>query len=235
MKTFEELGIAMPIRKAIEELGYAQPMSVQEEVIPLLLDQTRDIIALAQTGTGKTAAFGIPVIQKIDITNRAPQTLILCPTRELCLQISSDLTDYSAYIEDISDIHRTEPYVYSQMIAGKDAPTFGEGKNSWLTGTAAWTFMNVSQYILGIRPTLQGLSIDPCLPSSIKGFSCERVYRGVQYHISVEKPDGVSKGVRSIVVDGKMIDGNVIPFIQGAVECRVEVVKIGRASCRERV
>lgn len=101
MKTFEELGIAMPIRKAIEELGYAHPMPVQEEVIPLLLDKTRDIIALAQTGTGKTAAFGIPVIQKIDVSNRAPQTLILCPTRELCLQISSDLTDYSAYIEDI--------------------------------------------------------------------------------------------------------------------------------------
>ena len=66
------------------------------------------------------------------------------------------------------------------MVAGCDAPTFGEGKNSWLTGTAAWTFMNVSQYILGIRPTLEGLAIDPCLPSSIKGFTCERLYRGVR-------------------------------------------------------
>jgi len=110
------------------------------------------------------------------------------------------------------------------MVAGVDAPTFGEGKNSWLTGTAAWTFMNVSQYILGIRPTLSGLAIDPCLPSSIKGFTCERLYRGVVYHITVEKPDGVSKGVRSLVVDGKAIDGNVIPFAGNAAERNVTVV-----------
>lgn len=70
-----------------------------------------------------------------------------------------------AYIEDISEIHRTEPYVYSQMVAGRDAPTFGEAKNSWLTGTAAWTFVNVSQYILGIQPTLDGLCVDPCIPT----------------------------------------------------------------------
>ena len=101
MKTFEELGVAPDILRAIQELGYEQPMPVQEEVIPLLLAQTRDIIALAQTGTGKTAAFGLPVIQKIDIQNRVPQTLILCPTRELCLQIATDLSDYSKYVEDI--------------------------------------------------------------------------------------------------------------------------------------
>ena len=129
-----------------------------------------------------------------------------------------------AYVEDISEIRLTEPYVYCQMVAGVDAPTFGEGKNSWLTGTAAWTFMNVSQYILGIRPTLSGLAIDPCLPSSIKGFTCERLYRGVVYHITVEKPDGVSKGVRSLVVDGKTIDGNVIPFAGSAAERNVTVV-----------
>ena len=129
-----------------------------------------------------------------------------------------------AYVEEISDTRRTEPYVYCQMVAGCDAPTFGEGKNSWLTGTAAWTFMNVSQYILGIQPTLNGLAIDPCLPSSIKGFQCERVYRGVQYHISVEKPDGVSKGVRSLIVDGKVIEGNVIPFEGNASERNVTVV-----------
>ncbi len=129
-----------------------------------------------------------------------------------------------AYVEDISEIRRTEPYVYCQMVAGVDAPTFGEGKNSWLTGTAAWTFMNVSQYILGIRPTLSGLAIDPCLPSSIKGFTCERLYRGVMYHITVEKPDSVSKGVRSLVVDGKAIDGNVIPFEGNAAERYVTVV-----------
>ena len=129
-----------------------------------------------------------------------------------------------AYVEEISDTRRTEPYVYCQMVAGCDAPTFGEGKNSWLTGTAAWTFMNVSQYILGIRPTLEGLAIDPCLPSSIKGFTCERLYRGVRYHITVQKPDGVSKGVRSVVVDGKSIDGNVIPLDSTKTEQTVTIV-----------
>mgnify|MGYP001009871170 CR=1 FL=1 len=129
-----------------------------------------------------------------------------------------------AYVEEISDTRRTEPYVYCQMVAGCDAPTFGEGKNSWLTGTAAWTFMNVSQYILGIRPTLEGLAIDPCLPSSIKGFTCERLYRGVRYHITVEKPDGVSKGVRSLVVDGKAIEGNVIPLDASKTERNITVL-----------
>ncbi|HML68022.1 MAG TPA: glycosyl transferase [Clostridia bacterium] len=129
-----------------------------------------------------------------------------------------------AYVEEISDTRRTEPYVYCQMVAGCDAPTFGEGKNSWLTGTAAWTFMNVSQYILGIRPTLEGLAIDPCLPASIKGFTCERLYRGVRYHITVEKPDGVSKGVRSLVVDGKAIEGNVIPLDAAKTERNISVI-----------
>ena len=101
MKSFQELGVAPQIVRAIQEMGFEQPMPVQEAVIPQLLSNTRDIIALAQTGTGKTAAFGIPVIQKTDINNHAPQTLILCPTRELCLQIASDLTDYSNYMEDL--------------------------------------------------------------------------------------------------------------------------------------
>lgn len=129
-----------------------------------------------------------------------------------------------AYVEEISDTRRTEPYVYCQMVAGCDAPTFGEGKNSWLTGTAAWTFMNVSQYILGIQPTLDGLAINPCLPASIKGFTCERLYRGVRYHITVEKPDGVSKGVRSLTVDGTEITGNVVPLGSAKTDCIVKVV-----------
>ena len=129
-----------------------------------------------------------------------------------------------AYVEEISEIRHTEPYVYCQTVAGIDAPSFGEGKNSWLTGTAAWTFMNVSQYILGIRPTMDGLAIDPCLPSSIEGFTCERLYRGVRYHIRVEKPNGVSKGVQRLVVNGKQIDGNVIPLVTNATDCDVQVV-----------
>lgn len=101
MRTFEELGVAPQILRGITEMGYEQPMPVQEEVIPQLLGNTRDIIALAQTGTGKTAAFGIPVIQKTNIKLLSPQTLILCPTRELCLQIAGDLTDLSEYVDDI--------------------------------------------------------------------------------------------------------------------------------------
>ncbi len=101
MKTFEQLGVASEIIKAIHELGFEQPMPVQEEVIPLLLAKTRDIIALAQTGTRKTAAFGLPIIQKINAKQKAPQALVLCPTRELCLQLSADLNDYSKYVNDV--------------------------------------------------------------------------------------------------------------------------------------
>lgn len=102
MNKFEELGVAPEIIKAIDEMGYVAPMPVQEEVIPLLLGNAGDIIALAQTGTGKTAAFGLPVLQQTDTALRQPQTLILCPTRELCLQIASDLNDYSKYINNLS-------------------------------------------------------------------------------------------------------------------------------------
>ncbi|WP_165020948.1 DEAD/DEAH box helicase [Dysgonomonas sp. ZJ279] len=104
MKTFEELGVAADIRKAIEEMGYENPMPVQEEVIPHLLGElgeTNDVIALAQTGTGKTAAFGLPVLQKVNVKENVPQALILCPTRELCLQIAGDLADYSKYIDHL--------------------------------------------------------------------------------------------------------------------------------------
>ena len=116
-----------------------------------------------------------------------------------------------SYTEEISDIHRTEPYVYSQMIAGIDAPTFGEAKNSWLTGTAAWTFLSISQAILGIRPALDGLEIDPCIPSSLKGFTVTRTFRGTVYHISVENPEGVQKGVKQLYVDNVLLQGNLIP------------------------
>lgn len=116
-----------------------------------------------------------------------------------------------AYIEDISEIHRTEPYVYSQMIAGKDAPNFGEAKNSWLTGTAAWTFLNVSQYILGIRPEYDGLVIDPCIPSSLEGFEVKRDFRGVTYHITVKNPAHVEKGLKALSVNGVTLEGNQIP------------------------
>ena len=101
MKTFEELGVCEEIRHAIEELGFVQPMPVQEEVIPYLLGNQNDVIALAQTGTGKTAAFGIPVLQRIDTSRKETQALILSPTRELCLQIADDLRDFSKYMDGV--------------------------------------------------------------------------------------------------------------------------------------
>ncbi|WP_321333973.1 DEAD/DEAH box helicase [uncultured Bacteroides sp.] len=101
MKNFEELGVSPEILRAIKEMGYENPMPVQEEVIPYLLGEGNDVVALAQTGTGKTAAFGLPIIQKIDVKKRVPQSLVLCPTRELCLQIAGDLNDYSKYIDGL--------------------------------------------------------------------------------------------------------------------------------------
>ena len=129
-----------------------------------------------------------------------------------------------AYIEDISEIHRTEPYVYSQMVAGKDAPTFGEAKNSWLTGTAAWTFFNVSQYILGIQPTLDGLQVDPCIPHTLSGFTVTRRYRGAVYHITVDNSAAVQHGVKSVTMDGKSVAGNLLPLAPAGTDVTVQVV-----------
>ncbi len=116
------------------------------------------------------------------------------------------------YLEEISEIHRTEPYVYCQMVAGCDAPSHGEGKNSWLTGTAAWTFTCISQYLLGIQPTLQGLQLNPCIPHDMAGYKLDRTYRGTTYHITFDNTAGVEKGVKSVVVDGSPIDGNILPL-----------------------
>ena len=111
-----------------------------------------------------------------------------------------------SYIEDISDIHRTEPYVYSQMIAGKDAPRAGEAKNSWLTGTAAWNYVAISQHILGIRPEFEGLLIEPCLPEEIRECSITRVFRGKKYIIDITNN---STGKTVITTDGTL-NGNVV-------------------------
>ena len=100
MKTFEELGLQDSLLRAIGELGFEVPMPVQEEVIPYLLGEHNDVVALAQTGTGKTAAFGLPILQTIDLGLTRPQALILSPTRELCLQIADDLKDYAKYLDD---------------------------------------------------------------------------------------------------------------------------------------
>lgn len=117
-----------------------------------------------------------------------------------------------AYLQDVSDLHKTESYVYSQMIAGIDAAHFGEAKNSWLTGTAAWTFTNISQYILGIRPEFDGLCIDPCIPDYMKEFSVKRTFRGAEYYIHIDNSSGSQKGLKSLIVNGKSVEGNIIPY-----------------------
>jgi len=128
-----------------------------------------------------------------------------------------------AYVEEISEIHRTEPYVYSQMVAGRDAKFHGEAKNSWLTGTAAWTFVNISQYILGVYPTHNGLSINPCVPKGFGDFTLTRAFREGVYNITVKNPQNVEKGVVSLEVDGAKVDGCIIPYVKGKTEYNVTV------------
>lgn len=128
-----------------------------------------------------------------------------------------------AYLEDISELHKTEPYVYAQMIAGKDAYKPGEAKNSWLTGTASWNFYTISQYILGVRPGYDGLQIDPCIPKDWKSYQVNRKFRGAIYHITVSNPDGVSKGVKKLTIDGQTLERtNIIP-LQPKGEYKIEV------------
>ena len=129
-----------------------------------------------------------------------------------------------SYTEHISDLHKVEPYVYAQMIAGKDAFRPGEAKNSWLTGTAAWNFYAVSQYILGIRPAYDGLEIDPCISPEWKTYGVTRKFRGATYHITVNNPGGKMKGVSSVTVNGKPVEGNVVPVQPAGSVCEVEVI-----------
>jgi len=123
---------------------------------------------------------------------------------------------------DKIETYRAEPYVYAQMTAGPDAATAGEAKNSWLTGTASWSFVTISQYILGIKPSHAGLVIDPCIPASWPGYTVHRRFRGKTYNIKVRNSNGVSKGVRSMTVDGNKVDGNLIDPSLGSD--RVDVV-----------
>jgi cellobiose phosphorylase len=129
-----------------------------------------------------------------------------------------------AYLEDISEIHRTEPYVYSQMVAGKDAVRFGEAKNSWLTGTASWNFITITQWILGIKPSYNGLMIDPCIPKDWNEYKVKRQFRGVIYNITIQNPNHVCKGIKTLIVDGKAIEGNIIPLLYDKTEHEVTAI-----------
>lgn len=115
-----------------------------------------------------------------------------------------------AYLEEKSDLHKVEPYVYCQMTAGKDAYRPGEAKNSWLTGTAAWNWYAITQFILGIKPDYDGLLIDPCVPKEWKHYEITRKFRGAEYKIKIDNPDGVNRGVKRLVVNGEEVDGNLV-------------------------
>ena len=129
-----------------------------------------------------------------------------------------------AYLEDKSEIHKTEPYVYSQMVAGKDAVRHGEAKNSWLTGTAAWNFITISQWILGIKPDYKGLRIDPCIPKDWNGYTVKRVFKGTTYNIAIKNPNHVSCGVKELIVDGASIAGNIVTDFNDKKIHQVEVI-----------
>jgi cellobiose phosphorylase len=129
-----------------------------------------------------------------------------------------------SYLEEISELHKTEPYVYAQMVAGKDSFKPGEAKNSWLTGTASWNFYAVTQFMLGIRPEYDGLLIDPCIPADWKGFKATRKFRGSTYMIEVVNNAGNSKGVREVIVDGQTQKSNLIPVFADGKEHKVKVI-----------
>jgi cellobiose phosphorylase len=128
-----------------------------------------------------------------------------------------------SYLEDISELHRTEPYVYAQMIAGKDAYKPGEAKNSWLTGTASWNFYTISQYILGIQPDYDGLKIEPCIPKEWKGYEITRKFRGATYNIKVVNENHVNKGVSKVIIDDKEQTSNILPIFGDGKIHNVEV------------
>jgi len=119
-----------------------------------------------------------------------------------------------SYLEDISELHKTEPYVYAQMVAGKDSFKPGEAKNSWLTGTASWNFYAISQFILGIQPDYEGLKVDPCIPSKWDRFEVTRKFRGATYQIKVENPNHLCKGVKKVTIDGTIYHSNILPLFK---------------------
>jgi cellobiose phosphorylase len=131
-----------------------------------------------------------------------------------------------SYLEDISELHKTEPYVYAQMVAGKDSFKPGEAKNSWLTGTASWNFYTISQYILGIQPDYDGLKIDPCIPAKWDEFEITRKFRGVTYQIKVVNPNHVNKGIKKVTIDGNSYNSNTLPAFESGTTHTV-IVELG--------
>lgn len=129
-----------------------------------------------------------------------------------------------SFLEDISDLHKVEPYVYCQMIAGKEAFKPWEAKNSWLSGTASWNFYAITQYILGVKPDYDGLVIDPCIPVKWDGFKMKREFRGAKYNIEIQNPDHVSKRIKQVYVNGIEIESNKVPILEKGKEHMVKVI-----------
>ena len=129
-----------------------------------------------------------------------------------------------SFLEELSELHKVEPYVYCQMIAGKEAHKPGEAKNSWLSGTASWNFYAITQHILGISPDYDGLAINPCIPSEWDGFKMKRVFRDVTYNIHVKNPEHISKGIKQILVNGQEIESYIVPILEKGKEHTVEVI-----------
>ena len=129
-----------------------------------------------------------------------------------------------SFLEDISELHKVEPYVYCQMIAGKEAFKPGEAKNSWLSGTASWNFYAITQYILGVKPDYNGLLINPCIPSKWDGFKMKRKFRGATYNIEVLNPNNVSKGVQKMIVNGDEIASNLVPILEKDKSHEIKVI-----------
>ena len=164
---------------------------------------------------------------------------VFCHTNPWCMIAAAQLGqgdrafDYYLRInpsarEAISDVHRCEPYVYAQMIAGREASTPGEAKNSWLTGSAAWNLVAITQWILGVRADHDALVVDPCIPAAWDGFTVSRRFRGATYAITVHNPEHVCRGVREMRVDGRALDGNRLPLFGDGLTHPVEVFLGGR-------
>ena len=128
-----------------------------------------------------------------------------------------------AFKNEKIDEFEAEPYCYPQNILGNEHPQFGLGRNSWLSGTSSWTYQAATKYILGILPTYKGLEINPCIPKNWDGFSAVRKYRGAVYEIEVKNPSKVCKGVKSMTVDGKSVEGNIVPLFKDGTH-KVEVI-----------
>jgi len=129
----------------------------------------------------------------------------------------------SAYNEK-AEVRQTEPYVYSQTVSSRYSPRFGQSRNPWLSGTTAWAYFAAAQYILGIRPQYSGLMVDPCIPSNWEEFSVQRQYRGKKVNIKVTNPNKVSKGIKSLVLNGESLNGNILPFEKLKLENEAEVI-----------